>query len=396
MPTKNHKAPFAAMHNKCRILSLLFSLCWLSLMGSVCDALPLMNMPKGVTPIANEIYNLHMITLGVCAVIGILVFGVLFYSLFKYRKSQGAVPALFHEHIGVEIAWTVLPFLILIGLAVPATMVLKDIDNTNDPTLNIRVTGYQWKWGYTYLDDGITFFSNLSTPRAQINGTEKRGKWFLYEVDRPLVVPIKEKVRLLVTSNDVIHSWWVPELGVKQDAIPGYVNENWFYITKPGTYRGQCAELCGQLHGFMPIVVKAVTRLQYDQWVAEQKQQIANKQKQVSRVLTKTELMTLGEKTYNTNCVACHQPGGVGLAPSFPALRGSAIATGPVSGTIKILLHGVQGSAMQAWGNTLDKQTLAAVITYVRSAWGNEAINQQAHHQTIVQASDVAKSMTKK
>ncbi|MCW5588060.1 MAG: cytochrome c oxidase subunit II [Legionellales bacterium] len=233
------------------------------------------NLPYGVTPISHDIYNLHMITLWVCVLIGVGVFGVLFYSLYKFRKSKGAVPANFHEHLGVEIVWTVIPFLILLGLAIPATLVLKKIDNGNNPQLTIRVTGYQWKWEYAYLDQGIHFFSQLSTPEAEIQGNAAPDKWFLREVDNPLVVPVNEKVRLLITSNDVIHSWWVPELGVKQDAIPGYVNQNWFYIEKPGTYRGQCAELCGALHGFMPIVVKAVSQLEFAEWVKAHQSHVA-------------------------------------------------------------------------------------------------------------------------
>jgi cytochrome c oxidase subunit 2 len=228
------------------------------------------NMPYGVSKISHQIYNLHMACLYVCCVIGVGTFGVLFYSIFKYRKSKGAEAAHFHEHIWVEIAWTIVPTLILVALAIPATHVLKQIHNTDNSALTIKITGYQWRWKYEYLDQGIGFFSSLSTPQDQIDGKTAKDKWFLLEVDKPLVVPVNTKVKLLVTADDVIHDWWVPELGVKQDAIPGYINENWFYITTPGTYRGQCAELCGLKHAFMPIVVKAVPQAEFDQWVIDQ------------------------------------------------------------------------------------------------------------------------------
>ncbi|GJM06645.1 MAG: hypothetical protein DHS20C10_03790 [marine bacterium B5-7] len=230
-------------------------------------SLPPMNMPRGVTPISHDIYNLHMITLYICCAIGVAVFAVLFYTLIKHRRSQGAKAASFHGNTLVEIIWTTIPILILVALAIPATIVLSRIHNTDKSKLNIKITGYQWKWGYEYLDQGIKFLSNLSTPQAQIDGVEKKDLHFLQEVDHPMVVPINQKIRLLVTSDDVIHDWWVPELGLKQDAIPGYINENWIYVTKPGTYRGQCGELCGAQHGFMPIVVKAVTADQFKQWV---------------------------------------------------------------------------------------------------------------------------------
>ncbi len=227
----------------------------------------LFNLPYGVTPISHEVYNLHMTIFYICVGIGVVVFGVLLYSLLKYRKSKGAVAAHFHEHTGIEILWTVIPFVILVVMAVPATKVLMDIHDTGRPDLDIKVTGYQWKWKYDYLDQGISFFSSLSTPADQIYGNSAKDPWFLLEVDHPLVVPVHEKIRILVTSNDVIHSWWVPDLGMKQDAIPGYINANWFSIDKPGTYRGQCAELCGVNHGFMPIVVKAVSKEEFSQWV---------------------------------------------------------------------------------------------------------------------------------
>jgi cytochrome c oxidase subunit 2 len=240
-------------------------------------ATPGVNMPEGVTPVSNEIYKLHMACLYICCVIGTLTFGVLIYSLVKFRKSKGAKAAHFHEHLGIEILWTVIPTLILVALAIPSTIVLKHIHNTDNSGLTIKVTGYQWKWRYEYLDQGISFFSNIATPQNQINDTAPKGKWYLLEVDHPVVVPVDTKVKLLVTADDVIHDWWVPELGVKQDAIPGYINENWFYATKPGTYRGQCAELCGVNHAFMPIVVEAVSKEDFSKWVSSQ-QKVAQNQ----------------------------------------------------------------------------------------------------------------------
>lgn len=228
------------------------------------------NMPVGVTTISREIYMLHMAGFWVCCGIGLIVFSVLIYSLIKFRKSKGAQAAHFHEHLGVEIVWTTIPFLILVALAIPATIVLQHIHNTDESALTIKVTGYQWKWKYEYLDQGVSFFSNLSTTQDQINNKAPKSKWFLLEVDKPMVVPINTKVKLLVTSDDVIHAWWVPELGVKQDGIPGFINENWIYVTKPGTYRGQCGELCGVNHAFMPIVVEAVTQEEFNKWVGSQ------------------------------------------------------------------------------------------------------------------------------
>ena len=244
---------------------------WLFLVGICCTAgayaTPGVNMPYGVTPVSHQIYNLHMTAFWICTGIGLLTFGALFYSLYAYRHAKGAQAAHFHEHLWVEIIWTVIPTLILIALAVPATIVLKNIHNTDEAQLTIKITGYQWKWKYEYLDQGISFFSNLSTPQDQINNSKPKNEWFLLEVDNEVVVPINAKVKILVTADDVIHDWWVPELGVKQDAIPGFINENWFEATVPGTYRGQCAELCGVNHGFMPIVVKAVSQEEFDRWV---------------------------------------------------------------------------------------------------------------------------------
>jgi cytochrome c oxidase subunit 2 len=247
-------------------LFLFLSLCFLTITAY---ATPGINMPRGVSPISDEIYRLHMAAFWVCVGIGVVVFGVLIYSLIMFRKSKGAKAAHFHEHLGIEILWTTIPFIILVALAIPATIVLQHIHNTQESALTIKVTGFQWKWKYDYLDQGVSFFSNISTPQDQINNKAPKDEWFLLEVDNPMVVPVNTKVKLLVTADDVIHAWWVPEFGVKQDGIPGYINENWIYVTKPGTYRGQCGELCGVNHAFMPIVVKAVPQAEFDQWVSE-------------------------------------------------------------------------------------------------------------------------------
>ena len=374
-------------------LVLLFTLFSLT---AVAYATPGWNMPYGVSPISHEIYNLHMAVFYICCVIGFIVFGVLIYSLIKFRKSKGAEAAHFHEHLGVEIFWTVIPTLILVALAIPATIVLKHIHNTDEAGLTIKVTGYQWKWKYEYLDQGISFFSNLSTPLEQINNQKPKGEWFLLEVDNPVVVPVNTKVRLLVTADDVIHAWWVPELGVKQDGIPGYVNENWVLITKPGTYRGQCGELCGVNHGFMPIVVKAVSQEEFKQWVSQQNKagEPAVKKENV-QPMTQEQLLTLGKAQYEKSCAMCHQTTGLGLPPSFPPLKKSRVVTGSAAGNIAYVLKGVPGTAMQAFGEQLDDRALAAVITYTRHSWGNDVLNQRRHNAVVVQPSDVLEARKK-
>lgn len=228
-----------------------------------------LNMPRGVTAVSREIYDLHMLIFWICVAIGVVVFGVMFWSIFHHRKSRGVVPAQFHESTLVEVVWTVIPMLILIGMAVPATKTLVKMYDTREAELTVKVTGYQWRWQYDYLDHNVNFLSVLSTPSAQIRNVAEKGEHYLLEVDNPLVVPVGKKVRILTTAADVIHSWWVPELGWKKDAIPGFINESWTLIEKPGIYRGQCAELCGKDHGYMPIVVKAVPEAEFKQWLAE-------------------------------------------------------------------------------------------------------------------------------
>jgi cytochrome c oxidase subunit 2 len=342
-----------------------------------------LNMTPGVTDISHKVYDLHMLIFKICVVICVGVFAVLIYSIFKHRKSKGAKAASFHESTTVEIIWTTIPFLILVGMAIPATRTLLALEDTRDSDMSIKVTGYQWKWKYDYLNEGISFFSSLSTPRAEIENKEAKGENYLLEVDNPIVVPINKKIRFLFTSNDVIHSWWVPDLGWKQDAIPGFINDAWTELKEPGVYRGKCAELCGKDHGFMPIVLVAKTEEDYQTWVKEQKAGAAAAAAASTEKLSKDELMTKGEKVYNTICAACHQAGGVGIPGVFPALKGSKIATGDKAAHLHIVLHGKPGTAMQAFGEQLNVVDLAAVITYERNAFGNNTGD-------VIQPSDVA------
>lgn len=331
-----------------------------------------LNMPVGVTEISRNVHDLHMLIFWICVVIGIGVFGVMFYSVFKHRKAAGHQAAQFHESTTVEVVWTIIPFLILIGMAVPATKTLIAMEDTSGADLTVKITGYQWKWKYDYLDEGIGFFSNLATPRAQIEDRAEKGEHYLLEVDEPLVLPVGKKVRFLVTANDVIHAWWVPQLAVKKDAIPGFINEVWTRIDEPGVYRGQCAELCGKDHGFMPIVVVAKDEQAWKAWLDERKAAQEAERMASDREWSKEELLARGEKVYNTNCAACHQANGQGLPGVFPAIAGSPVATGPLEGHLDVVLHGRPGTAMQAFGPQLSDLDLAAVITYQRNAFGND------------------------
>ena len=337
-----------------------------------------MNMHQGVTPISKDIYDLHMLAMLICAIIGVIVFGIMIYSIIRHRKSKGYQAASFHDNDRLEIIWTIIPFLILIGLAIPATQVLIRQDNSANSDVTIKIVGYQWKWEYEYLDQNISFFSSLSTPYSQIQNKQPKGPWYLLEVDHPLVVPIHKKIRFLVTSNDVIHSWWVPALGVKRDAIPGFIHEAWAQIDKPGTYRGQCAELCGINHGFMPIVVEAVSEEAFATWVSQQPKMPGKGNETPSKTkaqpnMTHDELMKLGREKYELICAACHQPNGKGLPPLYPALKNSSVAIGhPISRHVEMLINGVPGSAMQAYKNELSDDVIAAIVTYERNAWGNK------------------------
>jgi cytochrome c oxidase subunit II len=334
-----------------------------------------LNLQQPQTIIAQQTYDQHTMVLWVCLVIFIGVFGVMFYSVLKHRKDAGYKAANFHHSTTVEIIWTIIPFFILIGMAYPATKTIIAMKDTSSPDITIKTTGYQWKWGYDYLigeGEGISFLSNLSTPRAQIENKEPKGEHYLLEVDNPLVVPVGKKVRILLTANDVLHAWWVPALGVKQDAIPGFIRDVWFNVDKPGTYRGQCAELCGKEHGFMPIVVVALEPEKYTQWVAEQTKKSAATAVDVNKVFTADELKAEGEKVYAANCVACHQANGKGIPGTFAALDGSKIATGPKAEHLNIVMNGKNGTAMAAFKHLSDVQ-IAAVVTYERNAWGNTA-----------------------
>ncbi|MGB5300112.1 MAG: cytochrome c oxidase subunit II [Thiogranum sp.] len=330
-----------------------------------------LNLPRGVTSISKEAYDLHMLIMWICVAIGVVVFGAIFISILKHRKSKGAKPATFHESTTVEIIWTIVPFLILIGMAIPATKALVAMEDTSNPDLSIKVTAYQWKWGYDYMDEGVSFISSLSTPKEQILNEQEKGQNYLLEVDNPLVVPVNKKVRLLLTANDVIHSWWVPDLGMKKDAIPGFVNEMWFRVDEEGTYRGQCAELCGKDHGFMPIVVVAKNDEDYQQWVTAQKTAMDADAAAAGRDWNMADLMERGEKVYNTSCAACHQANGEGIPGAFPGLKGSAVATGPIPAHIDIIINGKSGTAMAAFGGQLNDIDIAAVVTYERNAWDN-------------------------
>ena len=341
--------------------------------------LPPLNLTRGVTPISKEVYDLHMIVLYVIIAIAVAVFSVLFYSIWKFRKSRGAAAAHFHHNTVIEIVWTIIPFLILVGLAIPATKTLIHMEATQDTEMTIKITGYQWWWEYEYMDEGFSFPSRLaeeSQEARQKGAGVPLGEHYLLEVDNPLVLPVHTKIRLLTTAADVLHAWWVPDLGWKRDAVPGFINDNWTYIEEPGVYRGQCAELCGRDHGFMPIVVKALPKAEYMAWVQEQKADFDEDAEQQSALCaggncTREELMTAGERLYNTHCALCHQVNGEGLG-IFPGLIGSPIVQGPASGHIDIVLQGKNAMPAFAGRKDITDAELAAIITYERNAWGND------------------------
>ncbi len=343
----------------------------LSLPTSVFSEASDYNMPVGVTEVSKEIFDLHMLIMWICVWIGAVVFGIMFYSLFKYRKSAGAKASRIDDHFWLEITWTVAATAILVGMAVPSTAVMIKAYDDSEGDVNIMVTGYQWKWQYKYLEDDISFFSNLSTTQEQIDNDSPKGEFYLTEVDEPLVIPINKKIRFLITGNDVIHSWWVPDFAVKQDAVPGFINTAWTNVPKPGIYRGACTELCGIKHAFMPVVVRAVEQEEYDAWVVE-KIALAEAEKLLTeKVWTKAELVERGQGVYLKNCVACHQKNGQGLPPVFPTLVGSEIVMRDKARNIEILMEGVQGAAMQSFANQLSEVDMASVITYTRQSWSN-------------------------
>ena len=335
-----------------------------------------LNMRKGVTDISMQVYDLHMTIMIICAVIGVIVFGIMLYSLIFHRKSLGVKPADFHESVKVEIAWTVVPFVILMVMAVPAARTLIAMEDTSEADVSIIVTGSQWKWHYNYMDNDVEYYSLLATQPEEISNKFEKGSNYLLEVDRPLVIPTGKKVRFLITSDDVIHSWWVPDFAVKKDANPGFINEAWTKVNEPGVYRGQCAELCGKDHGFMPVVVIAKEPAEYANWIQEQEEISRSARIEEQRLLDMNmdmeELMSVGERVYQTACAACHMPNGEGLPGVFPALKGSDIALNNKPKHIDLVVNGVPGTAMASFAKQLSMKEIAAVVTYERNAWGND------------------------
>ncbi len=333
-----------------------------------------LNLTEGVTKISRDVYDLHMLIFWVCVFIGIGVFGTMFYSIYHHRKSKGHKAEQFHENTTVEIIWTIIPTVILIGMAIPATKTMLEMDDVQEADMSIKVTGWQWKWEYEYLDNGIHFFSSLdeASNKARQLGSDidpKTVKNYLLDVDNPLVVPINTKIRFLFTAADVIHSWWVPELGWKKDANPGFINEAWTYIEKPGTYRGQCTELCGKDHAFMPVVVIAMEKEDYKKWVEDKKASAAAEASAADKEWSKEELIAKGEAVYANNCASCHMPDGSGMPGTFPAIKGSPVVTGDMDTQIEIMMNGK--GMMPAFGQMLSAVDFAAVATFIRNGLGN-------------------------
>lgn len=336
-----------------------------------------LNMPVGVTDISRQVYDLHMIIFYICVAIGCLVFGVMFWSIIHHRRAAGHEAAQFHESTRLELAWTIVPTLILIGMAFPATQVLIAMYDTGGEDMTVEVRGYQWKWQYKYLDDDyqqtFAFMSNLATPREEIENKANKGEFYLLEVDEPLRIPINRKVRFLVTAEDVIHAFWVPDFGIKRDAVPGMLNELWAIVPEPGVYRGQCTELCGKDHGFMPIVVEAMEEAEYEAWYARRLEQQRLIDEAVKETLTPEQLMAEGKEVYDRTCASCHMANGQGVPPAFPSLVGSPAVTGDRDEHLRIVVDGVPGTAMQSFKSQLNAREIAAVVHYERHAWGNNA-----------------------
>lgn len=357
------------------------ALSWAALAGAEVKDMPggpgvdQLNLPFGVTPISHDIYDLNWMIMIICTIIFIGVFGTMFYSIVMHRKSKGHKAAKFDENMTVELTWTIVPFLIIVSMAIPSTRTVVAMKDTSSADLTVKVTGYQWKWGYEYLDGpaaGVHFLSNLSTPEAQINNLAPKSNTYLMEVDHPLVVPVNKKVRIVLTAEDVIHSWAVPDFGVKQDAIPGYLRDTWFRAEKTGTYRGQCSELCGKNHAYMPIVVEVKSAEDYAKWVKQEKSTMAAATEDPNKTWTKEELIAKGKDVFTTTCVACHQANGMGIPGTFPALNGDTkFVLAPMKGQILTELNGHPGTAMPAFRDQLSDTQLAAVITYTRNAWDN-------------------------
>ncbi len=336
-----------------------------------------LNMRRGVTDISGQVYDLHMTILWICIAMGVVVFGVMFWSIIHHRRSAGHEAAQFHGSTKLELTWTIVPTLILVAMAIPATQTLIAMYDTGGEDMTVEVRGYQWKWQYKYLDDDYNntfgFFSTLATPQDEIRNQSNKGEHYLLEVDNALRIPTNRKVRFLITAEDVIHAWWVPDFGIKRDAIPGMLNELWTIVEEPGVYRGQCTELCGKDHGFMPVVVEVLEEAEFDAWYAQEMANESIRQEALSKTFTHEELMAQGEEVYGTFCASCHQPNGKGLPPVFPSLVGTTVVTGPRDEHIKLVIDGVNGSAMQAFGKQLDAAQLGAVVHYERHAWGNNA-----------------------
>jgi cytochrome c oxidase subunit II len=340
--------------------------------------------PPPVTPQGREVIDLHNYIIWICVAIFIGVFGTMFYSLFKHRKSVGHQAAQFHENTTVEVVWTIIPFLILLFMAWPATKAVLFIKDTSAPDMTIKVTGYQWRWNYDYLQQGFGYYSSLATPLAQIENREKKNEHYLLEVDRPMVVPVDAKVRLLLTADDVIHAWWVPAFAVKQDAIPGFVKDTWFRAEKVGIYRGQCAELCGKEHAYMPIVVEVKSKEDFAKWVDEQKKASSAAAQDPNKVWDLAQLTAHGQEVFNANCAACHNQAGTGNpALGAPALVSDKVVLGPKAHQIDVVLNGQNNGKMPPWKGVLSDVDIASAITYTRNSWGNKA------DENVVQPSDV-------
>ena len=331
-----------------------------------------LNMPQGVTEVSQADYDIHMILLWICTVIGIAVFGFMFYVMYAHRKSRGAVAANFHENHVVELIWTIVPALILIVMAIPATTALLKVYDTENADIDIKVTGYQWKWQYEYIGEGVKYMSELRTSQDEIYGRAPKGEHYLREVTEPLVIPTGKKVRFLITGNDVIHSWWVPDFGVKRDAVPGLFTAAWAKTDKPGIYVGECTELCGLGHAFMPVVVEVKEEAEYNEWLAGKKAEAAEYASTIGKDWSFDELMVRGEEVYERSCAACHQSDGKGIPGVFPALKDSPIALGAKEGHIAVLIDGVAGTSMQSFADQLSEVDIAAVVHYERNAWGND------------------------
>lgn len=370
-------------------------LCWawaLPSLSADADYVPdkrwALNMPEGVTAIGQEVFRLHMLIFWICVAISVIVFGAMFISMYLHRKSRGYKAATFHESTGMEILWTVLAFVILVGMAWPSTATLVRMYDNKNSDIDIVITGYQWKWKYEYIGEDVSFFSSSATALDEINNSYPKSEHYLLEVDDPLVLPVNKKIRFLVTAADVIHSWWVPELAVKRDAIPGFINETHATITETGIYRGQCAELCGRNHGFMPIVVRAVEEAEYNQWLLAKREQSVKERALRDQVFSLEELVARGEGVYQKNCASCHGAKGAGVAGVFPHLLAGSAATGDIAKHLDIIINGTAGTAMAAFGAQLTEADIAGVLAYERNAWGNDMGD-------FLQPLDVAKASTR-